>query len=195
MSDTLPRFLYSDEDWDLWEEKLMNCEKEDIVELMLMRMSNDTRFFNLVYAKFGNGNETDEEVDAQIQFYESDIYREMYEKNPDIDYIISVTERFFITIEEMPGILHKVRGYIAIINKLDQSINQGVGYKNDDDWLLVDRIEDAKKYLVNLIEKEAKAPSIKTQIKNRILQSMESYDPVGENYLQMVLDEMKKMDE
>lgn len=190
MNDNLPQYIETNDQYDLWQEHLMSCKKEDLVQIILSKMERDPHFFNVVYAQFANISENKENEEAVLEFYMSQINQECQERNPDCEYMVSMTERFFQQIKEMGDFLLQVKSYVTIITMLDEAVANGAGMEDDDDYLLFDAMKDAAKFLIKLISQDDVTSEQYVKTNHYIFEQMKTYEPTCDNYLQYVLDEI-----
>lgn len=168
----------------------MSCKKEELVQIILSKMERDPHFFNVIYAQFTNISENKENEEAVLEFYMSQIDLECQERNPDCEYMVSMTERFFQQIKDMSDFQLQVKSYVTVINILDEAVANGAGMEEEDDYLLFDTMKDSVKFLIKLINQDYVTSEQYVKANHYIFEQMKSYQPSCDNYLQYVLDEI-----
>lgn len=169
----LPQYLDTNEEWNMWEQHLLNQSKEDLVQCLLSRMAMDHHFMQFMYINYANCNQNSDMNQCMDSFL-AEIDYELQEKNPDVDYLVSITERFFQTICQFSDSVSKVKAYLVIICKLNVAVLQGAG-THDDSWLLFDRMDDAKNYAIQIIKEETLSQGERKKIKDLCKQALKGY--------------------
>lgn len=187
MNQNLPQTVDTDESWDTWEEYLLGKEKEDLVECILSRMSLDAKFMKYVQISLGKGKEQEDTSQEYMKFYSDEVEKECENIEPDVEYLQSLTERFFNNIIGMHSAISKVKAYWTVIEKLDEAIHHGAGLRNDDDWILFEEMEDAAKKIIEICRTETISPEQKKEIAEFLKTEEAGYEPAEVNYLQMIL--------
>ena len=166
MSEKLPKSVYRDMDYDRWDDFLMQADKEKLVDFMLSRMSTDDHFMKLVYEYFNSADEI-ATADDLIKAYITEMDYECSNFIPDVDYIVSLTDRFMQLGVALPSIYSKVQLYVSLIVRLDKAVTiDGAGMQGDDDFLIVDMIKNIDKDLMKIIKD--KKNSISSEEKEEI---------------------------
>ena len=151
MSDKLPKSVYRDIDYDRWDNFLMKVDKEKLVDFMLSRMSTDDHFMSLVYEYFNSFDDI-ATADDLIKAYLTEMDYECSNFIPDVDYIVSLTDRFMQLGLALPSLYSKIQLYVSLIVRLDKEVSDdGAGVQGDDDFLIVDMIKNIDKDLMKAI--------------------------------------------
>lgn len=151
MSDKLPKSLDRDIDWDKWDEFLFEVDKEKLVDFMLSRMSTDDHFMRLAYEYFNNSDEI-ANADSLIKAYSGELDYECSQYIPDVDFIVSLTERFIKLAENLTSLYSKVQFYVSVIVKLDKAVVvDGAGMQGDDDYLIEEEMRSIDRMLISAI--------------------------------------------
>lgn len=150
MSDKLPKSVYRDVDYDRWDDFLMQVDKEKLVDFMLSRMSTDDHFMSLVHSYFKSSDEI-ATADDLIKAYLTEMDYECSNFVPDVDYIVSLTDRFVQLGVALPSLYSKIQLYVSLIVRLDKAVSvDGAGMQGDDDFLIVDMIKNIDKDLMKV---------------------------------------------
>lgn len=151
MSDKLPKSVYRDVDYDRWDDFLMQVDKEKLVDFMLSRMSTDDHFMSLVHSYFNSSDEI-ATADDLIKAYLTEMDYECSNFVPDVDYIVSLTDRFVQLGVALPSLYSKIQLYVSLIVRLDKAVSvDGAGMQGDDDFLIVDMIKNIDKDLMEVV--------------------------------------------
>lgn len=193
MSDKLPKSIYRDIDYDRWDDFLMQVEKEKLVDFMLSRMSTDEHFMNLVYEYFNSFDDI-ATADDLVKAYFTEMDYECSNFVPDVDYIVSLTDRFIQLGIALPSLYSKIQLYISIIVRLDKAvIIDEAGMQGDDDFLIVDMIKSIDKELTKIIKekKDSISNEEKEEISGFIKTTMQEYtlSLLEEDYLEKINEE------
>jgi len=179
MADILPKSLDKDTDWDRWDEFLLDVDKDKIIDFLLSRMSSDEHFMKLAYEYFnGADHRGDVEVESLLKAYACELEYECSQSIPDVDFIVSLTERFIRLAEEIATLYGKVQFYVSLIVKLDKSVAlDGAGMYGDDDFLIVEEMESIDHILTAEIDenKDAISEDEKKEIIAFIKSSQQEY--------------------
>lgn len=193
MSDKLPKSIYRDIDYDRWDDFLMQVDKEKLVDFMLSRMSTDEHFMNLVYEYFNSFDDI-ATADDLVKAYLTEMDYECSNFVPDVDYIVSLTDRFIQLGIALPSLYSKIQLYISIIVRLDKAvIIDEAGMQGDDDFLIVDMIKSIDKELTKIIKEKKGSISNeeKEEISGFIKTTMQEYtlSLLEEDYLEKINEE------
>lgn len=147
MTDKLPRNIYKDTDYDRWDDFLMQADKEKLVDFMLSRMSTDDQFMNLAYEYFNSFDEI-ASADDLVKAYLNEMEHECSSFIPDVEYIVSLTDRFVQLSVGLSSIYARVQLFVSLIVRLDKAVViDGAGMQGDDDFLIIDEMKDIDKNL------------------------------------------------
>lgn len=193
MSDKLPKSIYRDINYDRWDDFLMQVDKEKLVDFMLSRMSTDEHFMNLVYEYFNSFDDI-ATADDLVKAYLTEMDYECSNFVPDVDYIVSLTDRFIQLGIALPSLYSKIQLYISIIVRLDKAvIIDEAGMQGDDDFLIVDMIKSIDKELTKIIKekKDSISNEEKEEISGFIKTTMQEYtlSLLEEDYLEKINEE------
>ena len=159
MADKLPKNIYRDIDYDKWDDFLMQVDKEKLVDFMLSRMSTDDHFMSLVYEYFNSFDEI-ATADDLVKAYLNEMDHECSNFIPDVDYIVSLTDRFAQLSVGLASLYAKVQLFVSLIVRLDKAvIIDGAGMEGDDDFLIVDEMKEIDKDLRKTISDKKNSTS------------------------------------
>lgn len=140
----LPSGLKTDEAWDVWEEHLLEQPQEGLVQFLLSRMMTDPEFMRLVYTQFGDGIcEDGQEV---VEAFCREVDYELQQEHPDMEYLVSLSERFFQSADALTGSKAKQLVYEGIAEKLKETWRQLAESEGADLVLLAETENDAARY-------------------------------------------------
>ena len=176
-------YIETVEDQYKWEEVLLAVPKEKLVNLIVDKMTRDSGFCREVYYKIDKdkGKRSIEEV---INKYEEYVNNEMEKRVPDVNILTILGEEIFERAEDNAVLMECLKLYISVIEKMDNAINDGAGFYNENEWELFDlmdrsgeaMVEAIRELYANLSEKDIEAASDFLQNKAK------QYNPIdGEN--------------
>ena len=176
-------YIETVEDQYKWEEVLLAVPKEKLVNLIVDKMTRDNGFCREIYYKIDKdkGKRSIEEV---INKYEEYVNNEMEKRVPDVNILTILGEEIFERAEDNAVLMECLKLYISVIEKMDNAINDGAGFYNENEWELFDlmdrsgeaMVEAIRELYANLSEKDIEAASDFLQNKAK------QYNPIdGEN--------------
>ena len=176
-------YIETVEDQYKLEEVLLAVPKEKLVNLIVDKMTRDNGFCREIYYKIDKdkGKRSIEEV---INKYEEYVNNEMEKRVPDVNILTILGEEIFERAEDNAVLMECLKLYISVIEKMDNAINDGAGFYNENEWELFDLMDQSGEAMVeairelyaNLSEKDIEAASDFLQNKAK------QYNPIdGEN--------------
>lgn len=113
---------------------LSNSTKEQLIEIIVTKVNNDTSF-ELFVKNYLSGSENPDDV---LKVFLKCCERSRGGRKPDIDIIESGGSLFLEKMESLPDSVGKIKAYILAVNEIDALLNEGAGMYNDDDWIIAD---------------------------------------------------------
>lgn len=137
----LPNNIDKDSDWDLWEEFLKKVPQEDLVDFLLGRMAADSHFMTLIHGKFEKNDMQAEGAKNLMQAYNTEIDLEWNNEKPDLQYVVSLTNRFLEAAKELTESDIKLFKEF-ILKKLEEGLYEKNMQQAEDGCLLEDLMHD-----------------------------------------------------
>lgn len=135
----LPSSVEEDAQWEEWEAYLNTKEKEDLVQLILGRMSMDPSFCKYVCNNWGDSGK-DAMGEWLISAFEQELLLELKDSMPDAAYIRSLCFRYYDAGEQITGKEAKKAYHRLLIDKI-QNIDPFI-FPADDREILEELEED-----------------------------------------------------
>jgi len=172
----LSKIITTREDISDWTSFLEGRSKEELIDILLVRLIEDPKFSASLQSRYGSEEMS---IDETLDEYRKSIDDELYEKYPDVQYIEKLSEALMAQAERETSLMIKCRIYTEVIVNLDQSINEGAGHRNEEEDLLIDLmelcLEDMKSAMVNK-EKEMSVEEI-MEVWNFLRKAARGYNP------------------
>lgn len=138
-------------EYEEWKELLLKQPKEKLVDMILLNMLKDHYFVRQVEDEIVVKNLT---VQEMIKEYLDRVMEEMQMDIPNVDYLESISENLLETAETLQSLCEQVEICTTIIMTLDDAINHGAGFDNEDDFLLFDVIEEGSTFLMKILKEK-----------------------------------------
>lgn len=175
-----------------WKDFFLAFSKEELAELLLDKMVKDNSFCRELFYEFSNGPTSVPEV---IIEYETAVRNETSLKVPDVDFLRTISEKVMkrAATDEI-NLLDKFRLYIAVIKSLDNSIANGAGYENEEEYVLIELMDEYRNLMmcVNESKKVILSTMELGQVYDLLDNEFSTYDPVdGDNRIEDVLHKLE----
>lgn len=136
-------------DCQSWKQFLMSHSKEELAELIIHRMTRDTGFSKEIYHKLVKRSLS---VEATINDYETEVNYEINQKIPDVYFLKILSDKLLVRAECTDNLLDQLKLYVSVILNLDRAIEYGAGYKNEDEYLLIEVMNTCRDLMLDVIE-------------------------------------------
>ena len=168
----------------------MSCDKDTLVEFIMTRMSMNESIMKAVYNHFSRNEEYADSAELNRLLFEKEIDTECLNETPDVEYIISMTERYLQGIKETKDITDKIVMLSMVIIKLNRLNMKYNVMMADEDGLLLDEIDDLKKYLLKFVSETGINADDKEDIVSRLKANIKEYDIVANDYINHIQEAM-----
>jgi len=136
-------------DWQNWKQFLMEHSKEELAELIINRMLRDSGFSKEIYHKLVKRSLS---VNETIDDYETEVDYEMNRKITDLYFLKILSDKLLVRAECTDNLRDQLKLYVSVIKNLDRSIEYGAGYKNEDEYLLIEVMNTCRDLMLDTIE-------------------------------------------
>lgn len=116
----------------------MSLPKEQLVDLIVDKMTRDNGFSREVYYKLDKGKRN---IDEVINEYDEYVNSEMEKRVPDVNILSILGEKIFEQAEESTVLSECLKLYITVIEKMDDAINGGAGFYDENECELFDLMD------------------------------------------------------
>ncbi|MBC3797253.1 hypothetical protein [Acetobacterium tundrae] len=140
-------------DWQNWKEFLMGHSKEELVELMINRMSRDSSYCRESYYKLVKRSLS---VNETIDDYKTEVNYEMNKKIPDVYFLMILSDKLLERVECTDNLLDKLKLSVTVIVNLDCAIENGAGFRNEDEFVLIEVMDTCRDLMLAAIKKQYK---------------------------------------
>lgn len=135
-----------------WKALLMKQPKEKLVDIILLKMLKDHYFYRQVEDAVVIKNRS---VQDSIKEYKDRVADEMKMNIPNVDYLESISEDLLEAAKSLQSLLEQVQICITIIKTLDDAINNGAGFENENEFYLYDVIKECSDFLVKVTKEKS----------------------------------------
>lgn len=171
-----------------WRDLLMNVPKEKLVEILIGKIVRDPYFHHEMEIEF---IQTDTSIDEMIQEFANNITDEKQFGYPSTNYLQILGYNLLEKAENMERLLDQIKLCIAVIKSMDDAINDGAGYQEDNDFILTDLMEDSWKQMLQNIDEKFMSTSKEEQ--EEIFNIMnQDYEYNFVDHKKMVLEKLKE---
>lgn len=147
----LNQMIVTEMDRQNWKEFLVNQLKEELVEIILDRMTRDIKFSREVHCKL---SQTGMNVDEIIHEYEQDVKNGIEQKVPDVDFLEIISDKVMEKASATQNLLEQLRLYVSVILSLDSAVNYGAGFEMENEYILFDLMDDCLRQMLIAIEEK-----------------------------------------
>jgi hypothetical protein len=145
----IKKWIETPTDWQNWKQFLMEHSKEELSELIINRMLRDPGFSKEIYHKLVKRALS---VNETIDDYEIEVDYEMNQRIPDVDFLKILSDRLLAHAECTDNLLDQLKLYVSVIINLDRAIECGAGYKNEDEYLLIEVMNTCRDLMLDVIK-------------------------------------------
>ncbi len=179
----LNEYISTIEDRQNWKEHLMLYSKDELAELILDRMVRDSNYSQEIHCKLTSRTEyTDytEDTDIIISSYEMAVEKEMNKKVPDVDFLELLSEKVLESVAITDSLFEQLRMYASVIIILDKAVNDGAGFEEENEFVLLEVMDYC--YDQMIFEIEGKHEALSAEELGQVYELMEGeskrYDPL-----------------
>ncbi len=134
------------EDVRRFKEELAASSKEELIDLISDHAERNYLFERYVREKIKRSDNADEILKGFLYNYIETIDDP---SSTSVDILCEGGDVFLEKMEKVADSVSKARAYLTVINALDDLLSGGIGWYDDDDWLVVDI---AKNCMENIFE-------------------------------------------
>lgn len=134
------------EDVRRFKEELAACSKEELIDLISDHAERNYLFERYVREKIKHSDNADEILKGFMYNYIETIDDP---SSASVDILCEGGDIFLEKMEKAVDSVSKAKAYLTVINELDDLLSGGIGWYDDDDWLVV---EIAKKCMQNILK-------------------------------------------
>lgn len=174
--------ITSFEDLQNWKDHLQNQTKEELMEFLMDKAVRDPKFCRELLSCFPPADE--EDIDKDLERYARSMQEELEKKHPDGDHILYLSECLQKRAKQEKSLLTQSKLYTSVIKQLDQALNNGAGWIEHMEDLLVSFMDES---LISMkAEMTAKLESMSVEeileVRAQLTNSLRRYKPFdGEN--------------
>ncbi|MDD3050911.1 MAG: hypothetical protein PHR06_07155 [Candidatus Cloacimonetes bacterium] len=95
-------------------------------------------------------------VKDSIDDYETEVNYEINKKNPDVYFLTILSNKLLERAECTDNLLERLTVYASVSTNLDCAIDYGAGYKNEDEFLLIEVMDTCRDLMLDAIEEQNK---------------------------------------
>lgn len=123
----LNQVIATQKDRQKWKEFLAKRSKEELIELLVDRMTRDINFSREVHCRL---SQPKMKVDETISEYEQIVKNEMEQKVPDVNFLEIVSNKIIETADNTKNLSEQLRLYVSVILSIDNGRGEagGKGY-------------------------------------------------------------------
>lgn len=140
-------------DWQNWKKFLMGHSKEELAELIINRMSRDSSYCRETYHKLVKRSLS---VKETIDDYETEVNYEINKKIPDVCFLMILSDKLLERVECVNNLLDKLKLCVTVIVNLDRAIENGAGFRNEDEFVLIEVMDTCRDLMLAAIKKHSK---------------------------------------
>lgn len=133
-----------------WEEALLALPKEKLVDLIVDKMTRDNGFCREVYNKIDK-DKVKRSIEEVINEYEEYANNEMKKRVPDVNILTILGEAIFERAEDNTVLMECLKLYIIVIEKMDDAMNEGAGFYDENEWAIFDLMDRSGEAMVESI--------------------------------------------
>ena len=170
-----------------WQEFLMVQAKEELVELLLDKMTRDMNFSREVHHKLSQSKAN---IDEIIYEYEMAVKYEMNHRVPDVEFLEILSDKVMKSASDTKNLLEQLKLYVSVILCLNSALNCGVGFEMENEYILFDVMDDCLNHMLIVIEEKHNELSTKDlgEVYEFLKSESEIYNSVdGHNRIEDVL--------
>lgn len=147
----LKEYIETITDWQSWKQFLVGHSKDELAELIINRMLRDTGFSREMYHKLVKRSLS---VKESIDYYETEVNYEVNKKNPDVYFLTILSNKLLERADCTDNLLERLTMYVSVITNLDRAIDYGAGYKNEDEFTLIEVMDICRDLMLDAIEEQ-----------------------------------------
>lgn len=169
-----------------WKDYLMEQSKEDLVELIIDKMTRDLYFTREIECKFMR---TEASVDEMIEEYTKAVKTEMGERVPNMDFLETLSDKVMETASATENLLEKIKIYVSVIINLDDALEYGAGFEAENEYILFEKMDKCRNQMIIRIEEKnhKMSPNECDEIYNLLKGESECYNSLdGDNRIEDV---------
>jgi len=173
-----------------WKDFFLELSKEELADLLLDRMVKDRSFSRALFYKFSKEASSLDEV---IIEYETAVKDEMNRRVPDVEFLVTLSEKVMVSAETKENMLDKFRLYVSVIKSLDSALGHGAGYENEEEDVLIEIIDECRKLMLAFIEEKNADVEVMdlVQVYDFLKNESNRYHPFdGDNRIEEVLNKI-----
>ncbi|MDO9492908.1 hypothetical protein [Acetobacterium sp.] len=140
-------------DCQSWKQLLMSHSKEELAELIIHRMLRDSGFSRELYHKLVKRSLS---VKETIDDYETEVGYEMNKNIPDVYFLMILSDKLLERAECTDNLLDQLKLYVSVIMNLDRVIEYGAGFRNEDEFVLIEVMDTCRDLMLAAIKKHSK---------------------------------------
>lgn len=134
-----------------WKEFLLNQSKEELVGLILDKMTRDIKFSREVHCRLSLSKMNIEEI---ISEYEQAVKNEVDQRVPDVDFLEILSDKVIENAGDTKNLLQQLRLYVSVILSLDSALEYGAGFEMENEYVLFDKMKDCLQQMLIVIEEK-----------------------------------------
>ncbi|MGN1089776.1 MAG: hypothetical protein ACI4Q6_05185 [Huintestinicola sp.] len=123
------------EDLRLFKEELAACSKGELIDIISDHADRNYLFERFVREKIKHSDNADEILKGFMYNYIETLDDP---SSASVDILCEGGDVFLEKMEKVADSVSKVKAYLTVINELDDILDGGIGWYDDDDWLVVD---------------------------------------------------------
>lgn len=132
-----------------WKEVLLAQSKERLVDFIIDKMIHDDGYCREVYYKLDDRKEI---IEVVIKKYIKAVKTEMDNRNPDVNLLLGLGERLIKRAKDSTiSLLDCLKLYVVVIEYMDEAINQGAGFYDENEWELINLMDLSGESMVKSI--------------------------------------------
>lgn len=142
------------EDVKLFKEQLAACSKDELVDLIIKYAERDYIFECYVREKIKHSDNVDEILKGFLDNY-IDTIDDPSSASDDV--LCTGGDIFLEKMGNASDSVGKAMAYLTVINKLDDLLSGGIGWYDDDDFLIVEIAENCMKKILKMAKSAAQS--------------------------------------
>lgn len=173
----LKEYIETITDFQRWKQFLVGHSKDELAELIINRMLRDSGFSREIYHKLVKRSLS---INESIVDYETEVNYEINKKNPDVYFLTILSNKLLERVECTDNLLERLTVYVSVITNLDRAIDYGAGYKNEDEFTLIEVMDICRDLMLDAIEERHKdlSPEELGKVSDYLKTESESYSSI-----------------